>query len=76
MSDRATCKSCGAPIVWAFTKKGNRIPLDYEPVESGNFRLTEKGPIWEAEIVEPMGEPLYVSHFATCPDSDSWRKTK
>lgn len=75
MSDRQTCRSCGAFILFAFTAKGNRIPLDYEPVAGGNVRLVEKGPIYEALVVTPdPDEVLYVSHFATCPDSDQWRK--
>lgn len=33
------CTSCGAPILWAVTETGKRIPVDREPVAGGNLRL-------------------------------------
>lgn len=36
----ARCRSCGAPIVWARTSRGRRIPLDAAPdPERGNVVL-------------------------------------
>ena len=29
----AQCGSCHAPVVWAITEKGKRMPVDAEPVE-------------------------------------------
>jgi len=74
MSDRSTCRSCGAPIIWAFTKEGRRIPVDYLPTPGGNLELTENGPIYGVTYVDPSSEPLYRSHFSTCKDADSWRR--
>lgn len=80
MSD---CRSCGAPIRWAVTATGKRIPLDPEPVDGGNVLLHE--PIDGGEsIATVVGKapapslfgddaPRYVSHFATCPNADQHR---
>lgn len=33
----ATCRSCGAPIIWALTETDQRaMPLDAEPTDGGN----------------------------------------
>lgn len=82
----ATCNACGADIVWAVTVNKRPIPLDAQPVEGGNIRLTgttvtaynkRRGP--ECEVVVQAGlldevEPRYISHFATCPHADELRK--
>lgn len=74
--ERGTCKSarCGAPILWAITRAGRRIPLDADPVGKG------EGIIWiaddgVAEFVSGHNRPpeevttFYVTHFTTCPDA-------
>ena len=84
------CKSCGAPIQWAITPAGKRIPIDKEPVEDGNIILSSRqmGRI-EVTIVpfkeqietlkaqaKATGRPhlLFKSHFATCPNAAKHRK--
>lgn len=78
------CRSCRAPILWSKTEGGKRMPLDPEPVDGGNVALgvpnrydaegnviaTVLGPL----EIEAADEPLYVTHFATCPDADRWRR--
>ena len=54
-----TCLSCGAAIVWMMTVNNRRMPVNAETVESG-------------ETIYMHGK--HVSHFATCPQSDQWRK--
>jgi len=73
----STCRSCGAPILWATTEWGKSIPLDPEPYQgdspSGLFVL--RGRV--AMAVPPDAfpeEPHYVTHFATCPDAGDWRR--
>jgi hypothetical protein len=69
MSD--TCRSCGAPIRWAITDHGNRIPLDPEPAEVGNLILVQRdGQLHAAHAVPGT----HVSHYATCPQAAEWRK--
>lgn len=35
----STCRSCNAPIRWVLTGDGKRMPLDLEPVETGNVEV-------------------------------------
>jgi hypothetical protein len=88
---KATCRSCGAEIVWVQTKAGNTMPCDVGPVT-----------YWERakakdKIVTPNGEVLscvfegdqsslfdteaatgigYVPHWATCKYPEAHRKAR
>ena len=57
------CHSCGATILWKTTKKGGKIPIDWQetPDLSSN----------ENEVFDPK---RMVSHFATCPNASQHRK--
>lgn len=79
----SACRSCSAPIVWAVTENGKRIPLDAEAVvliPTGAFRLVDGGEDFGGSYcdvaVSVKAEALYVSHFATCPNADAHRKGK
>lgn len=77
------CRSCQAPILWALTEKGRRMPLDQEPYTgpepAGLFVLRAgvgAGPP-KAIAVTPdafPGEPVYRSHFSTCPNAKEHRR--
>jgi hypothetical protein len=71
MTDR--CRSCDAPIVWALTEKGARMPLDAEPTPAGSLVLVD-GIARRPQIGEDVPYLQYVSHFATCPNADRHRK--
>jgi len=84
------CRSCGAPIEWAITPDGKRIPIDVQAVEDGNILLSHKSleepPVAfvqsksNIEILRSQaklsGQPhvLFKSHFATCPNAAKHRK--
>ena len=69
----SSCSSCGAPIVWAVTPSGHRMPLDADPVPAGN--LVFDGELARhAELDDDPAGARWVSHFATCPESDQWRR--
>ena len=53
------CRSCGAAIVWMKTGKGKLMPVNADSVRPGDETYTPG---------------IHVSHFATCPQRDSWRK--
>lgn len=55
------CRSCGAPIVWFKTSAGKKIPVDAATVEPEDQQLQL---------------PRHVSHFATCPDADKFRRKR
>ena len=62
------CRSCGAAVVWVITPAGKKMPVDAKPVSG--FVLDEN----ENGTVNAFSGKVYVSHFATCPDSEAWRK--
>lgn len=86
----ASCRSCSKPVIWVVTKeKGASMPLDPDPVDNGNIRLTGRtrrtsqgGQAPEAEYVKQEAmtlgldddESRYVSHFATCPNAKAHRR--
>lgn len=73
----STCKSCGARITWLKTARGSRIPVDEDPVPTGNVVVVG----WMAKVFKNPetaeaaypDEPRYVSHFVTCPQAGRWR---
>ena len=82
-----TCRSCMAPILWACSVKGFRIPLDPEPVDDGNVyidgtAITNAGEKLPAAFIAtqahpaPDGAERFKSHFATCPDATSHRRNR
>jgi hypothetical protein len=64
------CRYCDAPIEWAFTVKGSRIPLDPGSHRDGNINVGADG---IAHVVAP-GDGVRVSHFATCPQAGRARR--
>lgn len=79
----ALCRGCGAEIGFIRTAGGKTIPVNPEEVA---YKQKAGGSL---KIVTPNGEVLsaerpsnpqkatgigYISHFATCPASDSFRK--
>lgn len=68
----ARCKACDAPIIWAETENGNRIPLDAKSEK--RFVLGREGS-WGDTKVAAMKD-TYTSHFATCPNANDFRKKK
>jgi hypothetical protein len=75
------CRSCQAPIVWAHTTTGKRIPVDAAPAAGGNIRLIAGQHGLTAHVVgsaidlfddTDTGE-RHLPHHATCPQADEWR---
>lgn len=62
--NESRCRACDAKILWARTAAGKLVPLDACPVAEGNMRREM-----------PDGSELrYLSHFATCPNADRFRR--
>lgn len=72
----ATCRSCGAQIIWAETESGKMNPLDARTSPAGLFAIddTTSPPrvarIGESASPQPEG---FTSHFATCPNAETHR---
>lgn len=61
-SPAATCKSCGAAVVWVQTVGGRAMPLDAATCDP--------------KAVEFDPAKGHISHFATCKDAARWRQPK
>lgn len=78
----ATCKSCGAPIVWIESPKHKWIPCDeglipYLEDRAGKEAVvTQRGEITRCRLTFD-GEPTGLgrtTHWATCPNADQHRR--
>lgn len=72
------CKSCNAEVIWAHLPNDKRMPVDAQPVPTGNLVLVRRGGRVHARGHNPEKDgvdcPRRVSHFATCPQAAAWRK--
>lgn len=71
-----TCRSCGASLFWATTERGKKMPVDAVPNPSGNVAVREiNGSVFATVDDNRQGSlwGRYTSHFATCPDANTWR---
>lgn len=70
------CSSCGAPIFWALSSSGKRIPLNAEPynvMANGHYAVEwPNGP--NAAPLAIHRPAIHVTHFATCPNASSHRR--
>lgn len=63
------CRACNAPIFWAQTEGGQRIPIDeheqrdYGP---GRYRIVRDQPLTVAAIAEDSPARTYVDHRELC----------
>ena len=74
----AKCKGCGKPIIWI-----GKIPCDPEQIiyrqeKKGNLRVvTPNGEVMSAVLSDNPSTATgvgYISHFATCPQADRFRR--
>ena len=72
----ATCKTCGAGIVFVQTEAGKLLPVNPHPDDKGNFfarplKLLNgglAGRYAHDDEPTPAGWDRYMPHFATCDD--------
>ena len=85
----ATCRGCGAPIIWATTSAGKRMPVDPVPTAQGTLvlrlggrpyvpRMSEYRPpvahvVARGDDADEQAALLYVPHWATCPNAGDFR---
>jgi hypothetical protein len=62
MTKTAKCSSCGEYIVWVKTEAEKWMPVDADSFDEGDELLYDK--------------EKHISHFATCPNADSHRRSK
>ena len=68
-----TCLSCGAPIIWAHTRNGARMPIDAESTPDGNVVVTMTGNGTTCEVFKDPQPGARLPHHATCPAGNAWR---
>ena len=86
MSMRTTpCRACGAEIGFIKTVAGKTIPVNpeevaYEQKAGGSLKIvTPNGEVLSAERPADPQKATgigYISHFATCPEADRFRRTR
>lgn len=71
----ARCRSCDAEIIWAVTDSGKNMPLDVGPAERPSGLFTLDTTCEPPHATSAAGQPVYLSHFVTCPNADAHRKS-
>jgi hypothetical protein len=62
--NEGACRSCGAPVLWAVTERGRRMPLS-KATERRRWLLDEHG-IARSVVT-------YDAHWSDCPSADQHR---
>ena len=79
------CRACGADIGFIKTVAGKTIPVNpeevaYEQKAGGSLKIvTPNGEVLSAERPADPQKATgigYISHFATCPEADRFRKAR
>ena len=85
MMKTSFCRACGAPIIFIKTVGGKTIPCNpeefaYTQKAGGGLKIvTPNGEVVSAEMPEDPQKATgigYISHFATCPEADKFRKPR
>ena len=77
-----TCRACGAPVKWIKTKNGKAMPCNPEkiaflPEKSGDkVFILENGEVTKGSTDGMSTHEGYISHFATCPAADEFRRKR
>ena len=80
----SACRGCGQEIIFIKTLKGKTMPVNpdgvyFVPAGGPNTYVTLDGEVIRGREPEQGDRNTrigYVSHFATCPEADSFRKKR
>jgi hypothetical protein len=80
IGERTRCESCNAPIFWMETTNGKLMPVDTKAERRLVMVLNADTLILagqdDADHIRMRSVPTFISHFATCPDADAWRRRR
>jgi len=63
------CRSCGAPIQWAETLSGKRIPFE------GEIKATRtQHDLVTDRVIAYVDTAVSPTHFERCPHANTWRR--
>ena len=69
------CSKCNKHIYWVVTENGKNMPIDSYPSDNGNIIfVNELAHVLKKGEPVPDGARRYVSHYATCPHAEHFRK--
>lgn len=73
MTMMTRCRACRAPILWAETRAGKRMPLDPRPTDQGNILLVDTAldaDLYDCKIGQAvvLSEPAALAERSTRPD--------
>lgn len=73
------CRACGARILWLKTTKGKNMPVDpgvirFHVAGGPETFVTVNGKVERGQRATAGNQWGYISHFATCPQADRFRK--
>ncbi|MFL5381277.1 MAG: hypothetical protein ACJ8GN_02000 [Longimicrobiaceae bacterium] len=76
------CASCSAPVIWAVTPAGKRMPVDVQLSIAGNlvlcYEVDQLGrPVSGQQVIPAPPDyagPRWASHFASCPQAALWQR--
>jgi len=79
-SDLRTCRACKKPIRWILTAKGKAMPCDpdairFNPGVGKEIFVATDGRVLRGQRCNFGQLEGFVSHFATCPEADMFRKS-
>ena len=80
MQSYGFCKGCGKQILWTTTMNGKAMPCNPEVIRFNRSQfgketfVTAGGYVIKGDRNESGEENGYISHFATCPKSGTFRK--
>ena len=83
MNKEATCRACGARMLFLKTKNGKTMPVDAESVRfvpdlaGKNLYVLADGSVVHGAPPAPEDPDVhvgYISHFATCPKAHYFRR--
>ena len=69
------CRGCGAPVFFAETVNGKKMPLDEESCPEGRFVCDFRDETPKAETAKAGDlRERFQSHFAVCPEAQRFRR--
>lgn len=70
----AHCAACNRRIIWTVTASGARMPVDARAVTVYHLDPAPPTPAELLAFKALQAQPVYVSHFLTCPDAANFAK--
>jgi hypothetical protein len=70
----ASCRACGAAIIWMIDQDGTRLPMNKTRVRS--YMITGRGQGIYAKQADGTPYLVFVSHFLSCPRRELVRRVR